>query len=117
METIETGTGRTRVRLNWRQWGADVHVHIAGGDHHLGAVALVGRKPSGDLYEDVLCIPPHKEDELTLRVAKRLHQALGVNICVSAGIHLDGISRAEIDALLRNVDEGVGQLAKMSRSV
>ena len=44
------------------------------------------------------------------RAAAALHQAVGVNVCVTAGIHLDDITPDEIAAVLRTVDEGVARL-------
>lgn len=115
MNTLETGDGRTRVCLAWQQWGGDLHVHIGGGEHHLGAVALVGRQPDGETCEGVLGVPPHKEAELALNAAKTLHAALGVSVCVTAGIHLDRITPAETAGVLRNVDHGVERLAALLR--
>ena len=115
MNELEAGTGRTRVRLIWKRWGSDLHVHIAAGEHHVGAAALVGRQPDGETYEGGLCVPPHKEDQLVLDAARTLHAATAVNVCVTAGIHLDAITGAEISAVVRNVDEAVARIAGMLR--
>ncbi len=111
MEQLEIGSGRTRVCLTWRRWGRDLHVHVGGGDQHVGAVALAGRADDGQTYADTLCVSPHKEDRLALAAAKTLHAATGVNVCVSAGIHIDGITSAEIADVLRNVEAGIERLA------
>lgn len=112
MDTLEIGTGRMRVCLTWQRWGKDLHVHIAGGRHHVGAVALVGWQPDGELYSGVLHLPPHKEGQLAGEAARSLHGALGGNICVTAGIHLDEITPAEVEGVLENVRAGVGLLAR-----
>ena len=111
MEQLEIGSGRTRVRLTWRRWGRDLHVHVGGGDEHVGAAALAGRAADGETYAETLCVPPHKEDRLALAAAKMLHAATGVNVCVSAGIHLAGITPAEIAEVTRNVESGIERLA------
>jgi hypothetical protein len=113
LDTLEVGTGRSRIRLDWRRWGQDLHVQISGGVHHIGAVALAGRGPDGRSYEHVLCIPPHKEDQLALRAAGKLHAALGVTVCVSAGVHVDRISPHEIVTVLENVEEGIARLQEI----
>jgi peroxiredoxin len=110
----EAGTGRTRVRLTWRWWGKDLHAHIAGGKDHIGATALAGRKPEGETYGAVLCVPPHKEDELALEAARRLHAVTGATVCVTAGIHVERITREELERVLQNVDRVVTLLAGSS---
>jgi hypothetical protein len=117
VSTFEIGTGRARIRLTWQRWGSDLHVQIAGGDQHIGAVALVGQQPGGEKSEGVLRVPPHKEDQLALGAARKLHAALGVNVCVSAGIHLDAITSDEIAATLRSVDEGVERLVERLKRI
>jgi hypothetical protein len=43
-------------------------------------------------------------------MARAIHEAVGVNVCVTAGIHLDGITREEIATVLRTVEEAVSLL-------
>lgn len=112
MDAFEIGEGRTRLSVAWTRWGRDLHVHIGGGAHHIGAVALFGRTPDGQAQRHVVCIPPHKEGPVVERAARALHEATGVNVCVSSGIHLDAISREEIDAVMRTAEEGVARLVR-----
>ena len=113
MSQLEVGTGRTRVRLTWRRHGKNLHVHIGGGGDHIGVVALAGRADDGEPYAQTLRIPPHKEDRLALAAAEKLHAATGVSVCVTAGIHLEGITRAEIAEITQNAEVGIQQLAGM----
>lgn len=94
----------------------DVYVHIGGGVDHIGAVALVGVRPDGELYGEVLCIPPHKEADVALRSARTIHEAFGVNVCVSAGFHVDDISPEEIREALRNIDQAVVEFVGRANS-
>jgi len=114
--TLTAGNGRTRLLLNWQRRGRDLHVHIGGGDEHVGAVALVGRQADGEVFEGVLHLPPHKETELALDAARKLHAATGVSVCVTAGVHLETITPAEIATVLRNADRAVARLAVLLRS-
>jgi hypothetical protein len=111
MSVLEVGTGRTRVHLTWRRWGQDLHVHVGGGDEHIGAAALVARRSDDDVYEGVLRVPPHREDELALKAARTLHAAAGTNVCVTAGVHVDGITGAEIEEVVRNIEVAIARLA------
>lgn len=115
MNMLETGSGRTRLRLTWQRRGSDLHVHIGGGRDHIGAAALVGQDRSDEPYGRVLAVPPHKEDQIVLRAAQRLHGAIGGNVCVTGGVHLDDITRDEITLVLQDVEEGIEQLVRMIR--
>jgi len=87
-------------------------VHIGGGAEHIGAVALAGRDPNGHSSVQVVRIAPHREDELVRDAAATLHDRLRVNVCVSAGIHVDAITPDEIDAIVTHVRAAVRELAR-----
>ena len=112
MNTFNVGAGPTRLTFAWRWWGHDLHVHIGGGDHHIGAAALVGRQSDGQTYDGMIRVPPHKEDAVVRKAAQALHSATGATVCVTAGIHLDNITSRQIDAVLTTVDLGVARLAR-----
>lgn len=103
------------MRLTWQHRGDDLHVHIGGGTDHIGVVALAGRQGDGQTRVEVLRVPPHKEDRLARAAAETLHAAIGVNVCVTAGIHLDNITSAEIAEVTENVKAGIERLADMLR--
>jgi len=112
VNTLETGSGRTRIRLVWQYRGRDLHVHISGGADHVGAVALAGSGPDGAALAGVLWLPPHREDELALATARRLHAAGGVTVCVTAGIHVEALTPKELARVLENVERAVAALAR-----
>ena len=87
-------------------------VHIGGGAQHIGAVALVGRHRDGAVQESVTCLTPHKDDAPARSAARAIHRATGATVCVTAGIHVDDITEAEIADVLRAVDEGVARLIR-----
>ncbi len=116
MKSFEIGTGRTRLTIAWERWGKDLHVHIGGGEHHIGAVALVGCSPDGKNHRHVGDIPPHKEAKIVERAARVLHMETGGNICVTAGIHIEEACKAEIETILRTVDEGIARIVQSLRS-
>jgi len=91
-------------------------VHIGGGDAHVGAAALAGRTAGGKPYAETLCVAPHKEDRLALAAAEKLHAATGVNVCVTAGIHIDRITPTEISEVTRNADAALARLANELRA-
>jgi hypothetical protein len=115
MNRFTAGSGRAQLTFTWEPHGRDWSVHIGGGAHHLGAVAMAGRDPRGQPFQGTLCLPPHREGELALRAARALHDALGSTVCVSAGVHLDDISGDEIADVLRAADEGVQRLIAQLR--
>lgn len=94
--------GRIRLVLSWKFVGNDVQVVLEGGDSHIGAVALyvVDGAPL-----EVQELPHHREGPLAQSVARRLGEALHVTVCVSAGIHYQDITKAEISTVLSLADK------------
>lgn len=115
-QSFTIGTGRGQVSVTWRVWRHDLHVHLGGGDDHVGAVAICGRSREGEVHLNVSAVPPHKEGPVAEEAARRLHEALGCNVAVSAGIHYDEITKQEIVAVVENARVGVGQLIARLRS-
>lgn len=105
--------GRLTIYLRVFRQGRDLQVLCGGGASHVGAVALAapskghGQHPDapypadqadkpGQIEVRLLALPGHKEDALALRMAQGMAEALHCTVCVSAGIHYDNITRAEI---------------------
>ena len=111
--------GRLNIYLRVFRLGRDLQVLCGGGASHVGAVALAapehGHAPQPDspaqasqenqagqavqphgVETRLLALPGHKEDALALRMAQSMAEALHCTVCVSAGIHYDNITRAEI---------------------
>ena len=85
-------SGRLRLELEVRLLGQDVQICLAGGEAHLGAVALA----LPDRAVAVLTHPGHREDALAAEMAETVSRTLGCTVCVSAGIHYEAISKQEI---------------------
>ena len=108
--------GRLNIYLKVFRLGRDLQVLCGGGASHIGAVALAapaqvyglqqGQHAQADQADQaaqpgqtearLLALPGHKEDALALRMAQSISQSLHCAVCVSAGIHYDNITRAEI---------------------
>lgn len=97
---LSLSQGRLRLEMRVFCLGRDMHVLLSGGEAHLGVVALAapdsGGKEAGNGWAHVLTLPGHREDQLALRMARRLARELDRVVCVSAGIHYPDISREEI---------------------
>ena len=114
--------GRLNLYLRVFRQGRDLQVLCGGGASHIGAVALAapndghaqqadapplpGRagqagqanqpEQVGQVETRLLALPGHREDVLAQRMAQSMAEALHCAVCVSAGIHYDNITRAEI---------------------
>ncbi len=117
--------GRLNLYLRVFRQGRDLQVLCGGGASHIGAVALAapndghaqhadaaplaGRADQaiqagqpgqanqpGHVETRLLALPGHREDALALRMAQSMAETLHCAVCVSAGIHYDNITRAEI---------------------
>jgi ABC-type sugar transport system substrate-binding protein len=104
----------SRIALDFTSisMGDDLCVVIAGGDApHLGAVAVAQARPS--LQDEsrlsattsVIALLGHKDDEIARLVAHALAAKLNKNVAVCCGIHIDRITRDELDSIDRAVNE------------
>jgi len=103
------------VRFEARPAGADIFASVTGGTRpHIGAVALAEpadashpvteepvKRTSGKV--SVLTAEGHKDAVIAEMFAKKLCEKYGVNVCVSAGVHVDDASKEEIALLLDNL--------------
>lgn len=112
---VRIGRGRLAVELCWHEQGRDVVVTITGGAAHVGAVAVVSPQggTAGEACRDAIVVPGHKEGPLALRAAERMAAVTGKTVVAVAGIHQDGATRHEIDAIVANVAAGVERLARL----
>jgi hypothetical protein len=112
MISLEAQRGRISLQLVATRMGRDLCVALSGGDRaHIGAVALSQARPSlqGDgsvsATTSVLALTGHKEDELARALAARLAVAIEATVCVSCGIHVDGIRGEEVQAVVALAEE------------
>ena len=116
--TLTASRGRVALRMTCVAMGRDLNVSLSGGDlEHIGAVALGLPRPKGDgATTSVLAVLGHREDDLARSVANRLSARLGVAVCVACGIHVEGISRDELAAVLEMSTELADRLASQLES-
>lgn len=104
----EIGSGRTALCYDIRRYGEDILLHIGGGKQHIGSVSL---GEHGKLVTHLF--PEHKEDSLTEHAARELSFAFPGNIVVSAGVHLDAITKAEIETILSLNEKAVASIIRL----
>lgn len=92
--------------------GRDVLVWIYGGElPHIGAIAAAQPRASladparASATASVLAFLGHKEDVVVKAVSERLAAALGANVVVTAGLHWDDLSPAQLTAVMARCDE------------
>ena len=98
--------GTLRLRYLWL--GKDLQVIMSGGREHIGAVALA-RYP-GPSNVSQISVPGHREEELAVKTALRLSEAMQCTVAVSAGIHFDNLSKTEIEKIRQTVDEMLSEM-------
>ncbi|KMT22890.1 hypothetical protein [Clostridium cylindrosporum] len=112
------GTGKYVVE-GFAIWcGEALNITIGGGEkYHIGAVGIA--IPSSLKGENkrsattsVLCIQEHKEDEYARYAAKHLATALDCVVTVSIGIHIDDVSKEDIEVLSNNFKEIIDKFEK-----
>ena len=103
------------IHIEAKPVGGDVFAAVTGGTRpHIGAVALA--EPAGALHpvtgEPVpdggqirvatLVSAGHKDMILAEMFALGLCEKYGCNVCVSAGVHVDGVGKEEIALMVEN---------------
>jgi hypothetical protein len=108
---LTKGEGRARVNVTLNSMGSDLVVRIYNQNAHIGAVAV------GDYdYEherasvSVITRLGHKDDALAREAAYLLSKAIRRPVCVIAGVHLDNITREEIDEILANTKAAISEI-------
>jgi len=108
---LTKGEGRARVNITVTSMGSDLVVRIYNQNAHIGAVAI------GDYdYEherasvSVSTRLGHKDDALAGEAAYLLSKSIRRPVCVIAGVHLDNITKEEIDKILANTKIAISEI-------
>jgi hypothetical protein len=116
--TFELGSGDYRIVAVVVLCGEDVTIVAGGGSRpHIGAVATAISLPSlkdpGRLTTtaSVMSVPGHKEDQVVRAAALQLAKTLETTVTVSAGLHVDNATPADIEQLVNHFNELVEQIA------
>lgn len=114
MMKLEYGEGQTKVEISCCQLGQDVQVVLTAGKAHVGAVALAvpcaANAEGVTASVSVLTVPGHRDNIVAEEAALRLCKALNRPVSVTAGLHIDKASQAEIMTLVKNAQEAVNIL-------
>ncbi len=109
--------GRIEIYLQACFVGEDLQLIIAGGDRpHIGAVAVsicppgLKNSEAQEMTTSVVTVPGHKEDQLAREAAHQVAVAIGRTVSVSCGIHLEQISKQEIQVVQELVRTLVDEL-------
>jgi hypothetical protein len=84
--------------------GADCLCRIQGGKGHIGAVALCQWRSNRAVTERITA-EGHKETSIAVHAARELCRVWRRSVVCIAGIHFDGINRAQIDEIVRTANE------------
>jgi hypothetical protein len=108
---LAKGKGRARVNVTVDSMGSDLVVRICNQGAHVGAVA-VGDYDYKEESASVSVITRlgHKDDALAGEAAYLLSKSTRRPVCVIAGVHLDDITREEIDKILANSRLAVNEI-------
>ena len=100
------GEGRTEISLSAHDMGSDLVVYIHNENAHIGAIALGEyAHKEGRASCSLLTRLGHKDDTVAQKAAYLISRHTKKPVCVIAGIHLDNITREEIEQILANTGE------------
>lgn len=104
MITFNESIEQICVTTDCLQIGEDILVAVYGGDKpHIGAVTLSIPRPSllehkkRSASTSILTLIGHKEDMVARNMGETLAAALDKNVVITCGIHMDDISKEEIE--------------------
>lgn len=107
MIEIKKSKNKIQIVLKAIKMGDDLCIIITGGDKpHLGSVTLGEIKEK----ENTLSLKGHKEHFITSIVYNKLRKYYKGNIVVCAGMHIDNITKNEIDDIMSIVDNLIDSL-------
>ena len=108
------GVGRHRVDIAVSLVGEDLVAIISGGEKsHVGAVAVAIPRPSlkdadkMSSTSSVFTLVGHKDDEVARTISGALASKLNKVAVVSAGVHVDNASAADIRKLVKNAEKAL----------
>ena len=101
LQSIRQNVGRTELVLDHKQVGSDHVLTLHGGEKHVGAVAVgVFDAKSGRSSASVITLPGHRDDGIALDGARRVSEVTKTATVFIVGIHLDNITKDEIDKII-----------------
>ena len=108
---LTKGENRTKVSLSAYHMGSDLVVCIYNQNAHVGAVALGEYDyKEGRASCSLLTRLGHKDDIVAQKAAYLISKHTKKPVCVIAGIHLDNITKEEIEQFLENASNSVDEL-------
>lgn len=115
-QRVERIAGRATLLLEWGKTGRDYIIQLTGGTAHVGAAAVgIFDSVSGRASSSVITVPGHREDELALLGARRLSEACRSTTVFIAGIHVDDITKKEIEKIISVSEEMIEELSDILR--
>jgi hypothetical protein len=108
---LTKGEGRTRVNVVVNSMGSDLVVRIYNQNAHIGAVAMGEYDYEHERASvSVITRLGHKDDALAGEAAYLPSKSIRGPVCVIAGVHLDNITREEIDEILANTKIAISEI-------
>ena len=108
--TATAGTGRHRIEAAALRVGNDICIAVWGGSRpHIGSVAVAVPRPSlknpdtRSATSSVFNFTGHKDEPVARTIAERVAARCNMAAVVTAGIHLDCMTRGDLHAILRHV--------------
>jgi hypothetical protein len=110
-ELLTIGEDRTQVTLLANKIGSDFVIYIYNQNAHIGAVAVADYEHTSQRTSvSVMTRLGHKDDAIAQKAAYLICKSIKKPVCVIAGIHLDDITKEEIEEILAKTEAVVGEL-------
>ena len=99
------GEDRMQINLSAYYLGRDIIIQLYNNNAHLGTVAM-GEYDHEEARASVSVItrPGHRDNVIAQKIALMVSKQIKGPTCVIAGIHIDNITKDEIDQIIKRVD-------------
>ncbi|MGM9521714.1 MAG: hypothetical protein ACI3VB_04470 [Oscillospiraceae bacterium] len=99
------------IRVSAEYAGKDLNVSITGGDTpHIGSMSIAWHEDS--IREKTVLLPSHRDDIISREYALALSELTGASVCVTCGIHYDGVTAEGIQMIVSAAHEVLTELKK-----
>ena len=107
MINLNRKKGRVNIDLKATYVGEDLIISISGGDRpHVGAISYGGEGfENKEFKKNTIIYGNHKEYIISQRFSQRIGEIFKGNYIISAGIHLDNITKEEIEIVKKLSEE------------
>ena len=119
MAAVEKKLSFMTLKASYEKLGDDYNILVSGGSEHIGCTVLAVPRPSltGDgsisSTSSIINVTGHKDEFVCRYLAQRLCAYKNAVVVCTGGVHIDNISKEQIDEVMEAVKELASRLEEL----